>query len=155
MSMITEQIKMLRDEADYIKDAVENGCNYPSNSGQVKLLREAADTIETLSAKQQAANMERSSAYYHGGWIPVSERLPEMHKEDGLLKKFTKERSDEVLVTIKDNNNGSVVVHSGCELWDGEWHGDIFRWLEASKCDYAVIAWMPLPEAYKESEVDT
>ena len=88
-------------------------------------------------------------------WIPTSERLPEMHKEDGLLKKFTKERSDEVLVTIKDNNNGSVVVHSGCELWDGEWHGDIFRWLEASKCDYTVIAWMPLPEAYKESEANT
>lgn len=99
--------------------------------------------------------LERSSAYYHGGWIPVSERLPEMNKEDGLLKKFTKERSDEVLVTIKDNNNGSVVVHSGCELWDGEWHGDIFRWLEASKCDYTVIAWMPLPEAYKESEANT
>lgn len=83
-------------------------------------------------------------------WIPVKDRLPEMHEETGILKKFVKMRSNEVLVTIKDKNNGSVVTHSGCSLWDGKWHGDIFEWLKATKCNYEVIAWMPLPEPYRE-----
>ena len=83
-------------------------------------------------------------------WIPVKERLPEMHEETGILKKFVKMRSDEVLVTIKEKNSGSVITHSGCSLWDGKWHGDIFEWLKAGKCDYEVIAWMPLPKPYRE-----
>lgn len=55
MSMISEQVKYLR----------EFGC-----FGTVKqTMSEAADTIESLSAKLEAAN--------GGGWIPCSERLPE------------------------------------------------------------------------------
>jgi hypothetical protein len=69
MSLITELIERLRKEAD-------GYMGYRSKRAiRVKhLLREAADTIETLSAKVHAANMERSTAYYNGGWIPVSEK---------------------------------------------------------------------------------
>lgn len=46
-----------------------------------KLINDAADTIELLSIKLRASQMERSSQYYHGGWIPCSERLPEEGQE--------------------------------------------------------------------------
>lgn len=72
MSLTTELIERLRKEAD--------GCmGYRSKRAiRVKhLLREAADTIKVQSAKIHAYAMERSTAYYNGGWIPVSERLPE------------------------------------------------------------------------------
>lgn len=41
------------------------------------LLKEAAMTIEELTAKLHASQMEKSSAYYNSGWIPCEERLPE------------------------------------------------------------------------------
>lgn len=42
-----------------------------------KLLNQAADVIEELSAKVAQQNMEKSSQYYNGEWIPVKEKLPE------------------------------------------------------------------------------
>lgn len=120
MSMITEQIKRLKDEADL----VERTHDYTA-----KLLREAADTIETLSAKVQAANMERSTAYYNGGWIPVSERLPE-----GLLVK--------TLVSCEDSLGLPIVPKVA--LYDNYEHS----W----KCEEKVIAWMPLPKPYEPQE---
>ena len=77
-----------------------------------------------------------------------------MHEETGILKRFVSRRSEEVLVTIKDRKHDKLIVHSKCELWDGKWHGDIFAWLEASKCDYEVTAWQPLPESWKEGDAE-
>ncbi len=82
-------------------------------------------------------------------WIPVSKRMPELHEASPLLKKFVNKVSDEVLVTIEDKKNGTRTVSSQCYLWDNLWHGDIFDWLKASKCDFEIIAWMPLPQPYK------
>lgn len=69
MSMISEQINLLRDAAIRLQTL-----DLPNTAKEVK---EAADTIEELSAKLASANMERSTAYYNDGWIPCSERLPE------------------------------------------------------------------------------
>lgn len=55
MSMISEQVKSLRDVAGAYK-----------HNGLSLILREAADTIEVLSAKLAAENMERSDRYYAG-----------------------------------------------------------------------------------------
>lgn len=52
MSMISEQVKKIRSVAGICTIEVK------------KTLLEAADTIESLSAKLQAANMERSEIYY-------------------------------------------------------------------------------------------
>ena len=68
MSMISEQIERLRKIAD-------TGF---SERGMARELFDAADTIEELSAKLASANMARSTAYYNDGWIPCSERLPEI-----------------------------------------------------------------------------
>lgn len=63
MSMISEQVKELRIAAVYKEHSLKT------------LLEQAADTIEALSAKLQAANMERSDRYCGGGWISCEDRL--------------------------------------------------------------------------------
>lgn len=63
MSMISEQVKELRIAAVYKEHSLK------------KLLEQAADTIEALSAKLQVANC--------GGLIPCKERLPQ--KDETVL----------------------------------------------------------------------
>ncbi|MCM1223433.1 MAG: hypothetical protein NC548_54190 [Lachnospiraceae bacterium] len=65
MSMISELTKQLRKQAFSYK--------WSANEQMSNLLTQAADTIEALSAKLSAANMERSERYYGGGWIACSE----------------------------------------------------------------------------------
>ena len=118
MSMISKQIDDLR---AYAKD----------RKGELaKLVSDAADTIETLSAKLSAANMERSERYYHGDWIPCSERLPE---ED-----------QEVLATT---NWGDVTY---------AWRYDNNKWFihegNTNATTDDILAWMPMPEPYKGGE---
>lgn len=75
MSMISEQVKELR----AIANNLSIGHNMPISLA-VERLREAADTIEALSAK--LADMERS-AEDCGGWIPCSE--PPKHNNEVLI----------------------------------------------------------------------
>lgn len=65
MNKINEQVKELRYKADIFE---KSGC---AVDGIVKAFREAADTIETLSAKQAAMNIE---------WSEIS-KYDEMRKE--------------------------------------------------------------------------
>lgn len=65
MSMISEQVKELKELA-----------KIQMRKDMQSILYQATDTIESLSAKLQAVNMERSAADC-GGWIPCKERLPE------------------------------------------------------------------------------
>ena len=72
-----------------------------------------------------------------GGWIPVTEKLP----EDGCG----------VLVTVNAKHNNIIFVNAleiaeyrNTEGWIIEGYLD---WLDPN-----VIAWQPLPAAYKESE---
>lgn len=119
MSMIAEQMIELREYANNHKGEIRKICLH------------AADTIEQLSAKVQAANMERSTTYYNGGWIPVKERLPENEQE--------------ILFSTKTGR-----VHSG------KYHDDdsANQWYShKDKCrawNNVVSAWMPLPEPYRE-----
>ena len=74
-------------------------------------------------------------------WIPVSERLPK--------------RGKDVLVTRKyygkdDGNKDSIYVEiSACYADGEEWHGFSDEYKMSPK-NHKVIAWMPLPEPYRE-----
>lgn len=117
MSMITEQINRLRKAADFrhtIGDYMTAGLHI-----------EAADTIEQLAAKVRATNMERSTAYYNGGWIPVSEKLPDIHN---YCMKY-------LVTDCHRHIHTSLFTESGGKSW---WSYE------------DVIAWMPLPEPYRE-----
>ena len=80
---------------------------------------------------------DKTSAEKRGEWIPTSERLP---KESGIY-----------LVTLKTDG----VAHFESEFPDGfvyvsTYEAVIMNWEYGGK---NVIAWMPLPEPYKEKEL--
>lgn len=125
MSMISQQI----DELEKAKYRV------PYSDVLNNLLDEAIGTIKDLSEKVANDNMVRSSQYYHAGWVPVDERLP----EEG-----TNPVSNDAYiypVTAKFGNDLDIRYYAFCH---GHWyHG-------AGIMDDHVVAWMPRPEVYKE-----
>jgi|GEM_PF-4140171 len=88
------------------------------------------------------------------GWILVEERLPEecnsvFAKWKGTAKwnpAMFEKISDEVLVTISDVG-GKRTTRTAHTL-DGKWSCDLLK----ANASYKVIAWMPLPEPYREGE---
>ena len=122
---ISEQVKELRYKADIYNTV---GSVWELNRAEAKilqgLLRKAADTIESLSAK--LADMERSAEDCGGGWIECENKMPEIGKP--------------VLVCDKQ---GNVCVRAiTCEIKGKKY------W---SQDKYDVVAWQPLPEPYHES----
>lgn len=132
MSLTSKQIDDLR---AYAKD----------RKGELtKLITDAADTIEMLSAKLHASQMERSSQYYHGGWIPVSERLPEEYGEYRITwaTSYSKKR-------LVGDAEYEVTGEWDAEhdRFKGEWLLDDYI---KNYPDVNVIAWKPLEEPYRE-----
>lgn len=90
-------------------------------------------------------------------WIPISERLPGEH--ESLFAKFYgtdkwndalwKTQSIEVLVTIE--YEGGIRSVASSYTTDGKW--EIEKRVKLKKCK--VVAWMQLPEPYKENEYDS
>lgn len=124
MSMVGELVQKLRRMAFF------------DIGGVGKTLNQAADTIEELSAKVARQNMERSSQYYGGGWIPVEDWLP----EDG----------EEVLVWYEyfrygDYNRMFQTYGIGYQFHE-HWSGDV------SGTNARCIAWQPLPPKYEPKE---
>ena len=82
-----------------------------------------------------------------GEWIPCSERLPEMHRED-------MEAEGEYYII-----SNPVIVTDGQQVYIAEYEEDMdyrYGWHSFDGEDYDnIIAWMPLPKPYrpeKESE---
>lgn len=129
MSMISEQVKNIREVAKSHRPYVP--------SVITEALTEAADTIEALSAKLAAANMERSDRYYGGGWIACEDRLP----EDGV----------DVLVWFEYFRYGEynrLFQTKGISYtYNGQWSGFVNSSSGWDKL--RIIAWQPLPEDYR------
>lgn len=75
-----------------------------------------------------------------GEWIQVSERLPDNSKEDWVLAQV-------------QEDNGYMWIPRVMEYREqmDDWYDESFGWLKERHGDvFKVIAWMPLPEPYKE-----
>lgn len=87
-------------------------------------------------------------------WIPVSKKLPDEHDSifarlygtDKWNNALWRTQSKEVLVTIEYEDGVRTVKSS--HTTDGKW------WIEkkTTLSKFKVIAWMPMPEPYKENE---
>lgn len=75
-----------------------------------------------------------------GEWIPVSERLPE-GKIDPMTNDFELVLCSTFWGIVRPYKFGKPIGHDKAHFWSG-----------AGVMDDYVIAWMPLPEAYKEAE---
>lgn len=139
MSLTSKQIDELRAYAKCRKGEL------------AKLINNAANTIEILSAKLHSSQMERSSQYYHGGWIPCSERLPETHEAgDSFCGIFLQSKPVLVYGVPDCESEYSFNVVTYCDDLDG-----ITYWcteLDAVTIN-KVTAWMPLPEPYSAGTV--
>lgn len=102
MSLISKQIEELRAYAADRKGEL------------AKMVSDAADTIESLSEKLSAANMERSSQYYNDGWIPVTDRLP----EEGLV----------IVACGKDGD--ALYVASADAVRESAYEGYVKAWMQ-------------------------
>lgn len=122
MSMISEQVKQLKEEAEWLENDQEKRLG--------SILRQAADTIEALSAKLAA----------NSGWIPCSERLPE---KNGFVYPHV------IAFAYEDNGwNMYIAVYDFYE--DKKWrqaHGDMEE-------IYDVSYWMHLPKEPQHGQMD-
>lgn len=76
-----------------------------------------------------------------GEWIPCSERLPEMHREDMEAEGECYMISNPVLVT--DGNKMHVAEYEEDDGYRYGWHS-----FDGEDYDN-IIAWMPLPKPYR------
>ena len=120
MSMISKQVEGLRNYAKV--------CEASNMIFLAAEMREAANTIETLSAKVRVSNLNSE-------WIPVSPDSMPSYNED-------------VIVTVRDDSGDSINYYTKTAWWlsDDTWISDndlVFG---------EVTAWKSLPEPYKENK---
>lgn len=124
MRLISKQVEKLKDEAEW-SDMIEN-------KDLARLLRDAADTIETLSAKVRANNL-------YGGWVSADDELPN-------------ENETYIVAWVEKHHDCPYPHYYGMLTWNTE----LNDWLDFDKLkplhkddEIKILAWMPLPHAYE------
>lgn len=129
-------------------DGVQGHCKRSEKPNDLDLIsRQAAveavqdvDTRETVSVREavKAIKALPSAEPKHGEWIPCSERLPE---DDAL-----------VLVSYVDPRENAGDIWIGWHEMENVWYIDGEE--RSQERGNEVLAWMPLPEPYKESDTE-
>lgn len=91
------------------------------------------DVTEIIKAPMTYTILRSEEGGRNRMWIPVSEKLPKPGRR--------------YLTTMKYKESGIVGVYDAVYGSDRLWHGENYQPINDR---LAVIAWMPLPESYKE-----
>ena len=107
----------------------------------LKVVLKTCDVQDEEAVEMAIAALEGKDTNVPSKWIPVSERLPEEGHDVLITKESFKIKGYEqrVIIAKRSVDPRSVKI----EWWSPEF--------DALK-DKAVLAWMPLPEPYKEGE---
>lgn len=109
-----------------------------SSCNVYKLIKPNTEDVAEFNAYKKCIEIVQEAAKeYHGGWIPVSERLPE--PDEYILVSFSNFPLPDIGRYEKDAYGGGAFYPGDCDK-------------SYSSINVFVNAWMPLPEAYKESE---
>lgn len=128
---ISEQVKELRELADDMG-------KYVGLRPKPIILRQAADTIEALSTKLQAANMERSTEDC-GGWIYCGDGNNLPKEPFGCV------------VTAIDTEPTTMANFETILPYQVGYSGGTWNNSDGEAIPFEVIAWMPAPkEPYHE-----
>ena len=96
------------------------------------LLNNVVEWLKEFPSAEHGTNLAQSEQR----WIPVSERLPE--EPFGCL------------VTVWDTNPVTMDEFENILPYFVGWDGEQWNDADGEQCPFEVIAWMPLPEPYKE-----
>lgn len=132
---VVDEIKE-KSKADFIAlCADESDPSEPTVTYKGKLLKYTEDGFVNKYCRKNVGKTDNSSENSNK-WIPVSERLPNNHeyiKNNGLFN-------------VSDGNRS---YSEWFDIYDTEKFGE--PTITGFRVDYAVTAWMPLPESYKAS----
>lgn len=106
--------------------------------GNIPIKPEVLDDCYDVT-EYQAAKTKAIKALEQTRWIPCSERLPEENGQYLITVKYKPEADYE-----------NIYAEHG-EWTDGQW--DMFCFGHCGEVE-DIIAWMPLPEPYKEDDED-
>ena len=128
-------------DADRLCEDLLNRWNIADTRKEELIRQVMADIVTPIVVSQPTVNQ----------WIPVSERPPE--ERDSIFAKLygTEKWRDAMFRKISDTVICTVQYRDGtrqtapCHTIDGEWN-------QSMKGMGKVLAWMPLPEPYKEEE---
>ena len=121
-------------------------CEHMTLDEQISFCEEKSKNIKLKAEPQTFVDIKNSLEKLKNPWIPVSERLPEKYgtylvawkpcgmSEGDIIKKCGKPHYYEMLEYDPDDE----------ALW--------IETIEQAEGEYVILAWMPLPEPYRESE---
>lgn len=120
------------------KEAILEGTNIDTSPDEMKVL----DNF--LFRCWQMGWLDKYESKKNVSWIPCSERLPDNTEHDWVLAQVQEDNGFMWLPKVMEYRQSKDDWYCDSEFggWLKERHGDAFK----------VIAWMPLPEPYKESD---
>ena len=104
-----------------------------------------------MECVRNAQKKRRRKVGWTGAWVPVSEKLPPEDEEVLVTRDF---------LGVKDDKVGYYAYLKPCryveiaQLTGGAWVGNSDEYKVARNRHTDPVAWMPLPEPYKEVEND-
>lgn len=136
----------------HIKDRLSDYHDFMKKLADDHQIVLSSDVLEMIEQLQDDLEQDEKE----NGWIPVSERMPEFKKMDVLGSSSDTYRTEKVFVQTK---RGEIFV-AWCHktIYISKKFNDEYLWYthgtggRKMRVMSKVVAWMPLPELYKEDE---
>ena len=142
---IRKDIVIIKNDGGYfgtVEEEIKNKSEIPTSCDDAISRKSMLDYIKYLHGEMPKEEFVKAlpsvtPAPKKDVWIPCSERLPEPKETENLIAKYY----------LVQNEYGDMIV----ARWDGN------GWEQMYQHEYLeddVIAWMPLPEPYREESED-